>query len=241
MALVTGAGRNIGRAIALELAANGASVAVNVRANKEQADAVVKDIESAGGKALAIVADVGDRKAIEKMVAVTASHFGRIDFLINNAALRRENSLDQMTDEEWREVMAVTLDAPFYCVKSCLPHLKKSGAGAIVNIGGMSGHTGSKNRIHVVTAKAGLVGMTKALAHDLADDRVTVNLVVPGMVGTARPANFAEPHHHSLHHTLFGERGKSEDIAAIVCFLCGPRARYINGQTIHLNGGAYLG
>jgi 3-oxoacyl-[acyl-carrier protein] reductase len=126
-------------------------------------------------------------------------------------------------------------------VKACLPQLRKSGAGAIVNIGGMSAHTGAKNRAHVVAAKAGLQGFTRALANDLADDRVTANIVVPGLVGTPRPKDQPEPQHHFTHATLTGERGTPDDIAASVRFLCGPGARYITGQTIHANGGAYFG
>jgi 3-oxoacyl-[acyl-carrier protein] reductase len=237
VAIVTGAGRNIGRAMALDLAAGGAAVVVNTRSNMTQAEGVVKEIEAAGGQALAFAGDVADAAAVGKMVDAAVAKFGRIDYLINNAALRGEQPIATMTYTQWRQVLDIILDGAFHCVKACLPHLKNSGAGAIVNIGGLSGHTGAKDRLHVVTAKSGLVGMTRALAHELADDRVTVNLVVPGLVGTPRAR---EPHHHGLHHTLFGEMGKVEDIAATVRFLCGPGARYINGQTIHLSGGAYF-
>jgi len=239
VAIVTGAGRNIGRATALALAADGAAVVVNARANQAEADAVVKEIAANGGQAMSAMADIADGAAVERMVAAVVARFGRIDFLINNAALRREKPLDEMTVAEWREVMSVTLDGPFLCVKACLPHLKASGAGAIVNIGGMSGHTGARDRLHVVTAKSGLVGFTRALAQDLAAHRITVNLVVPGLIGTPRAG--PEPQHHSTHHTLTGERGSPQDIAETVRFLCGPGARYVTGQTIHLNGGAYLG
>ena len=239
VAIVTGAGRNIGRAIALALAADGAAVVVNARANQAEADAVVKEIAANGGQAMSAMADIADGAAVERMVAAVVARFGRIDFLINNAALRREKPLDEMTVAEWREVMSVTLDGPFLCVKACLPHLKASGAGAIVNIGGMSGHTGARDRLHVVTAKSGLVGFTRALAQDLAAHRITVNLVVPGLIGTPRAG--PEPQHHSTHHTLTSERGSPQDIAETVRFLCGPGARYVTGQTIHLNGGAYLG
>jgi 3-oxoacyl-[acyl-carrier protein] reductase len=237
VAIVTGAGRNIGRAMALDLAAGGAAVVVNTRSNMAQAEGVVKEIEAAGGQALAFAGDVADAAAVGKMVEAAVAKFGRIDYLINNAALRGEQPIETMTYAQWRQVLDIILDGAFHCVKACLPHLKKSGAGAIVNIGGLSGHTGAKDRLHVVTAKSGLVGMTRALAHELADDRVTVNLVVPGLVGTPRAR---EPHHHGLHHTLFGDMGKVEDIAATVRFLCGPGARYINGQTIHVSGGAYF-
>jgi 3-oxoacyl-[acyl-carrier protein] reductase len=113
--------------------------------------------------------------------------------------------------------------------------------GTIVSIGGLSAHTGAKNRAHVVTAKAGIIGFTRVLAHDLAEDGITVNCVVPGLIGTPRPKDKPEPAHHLTHQTITGERGRPEDIAAVVRFLCGPGARYVNGQAIHANGGAYLG
>jgi 3-oxoacyl-[acyl-carrier protein] reductase len=240
-AIVTGSGRNIGRAIALALAAGGAAVVVNARSNQKEADAVVREVEAAGGRAVAVLGDVADAGVAQNLADAAVKNFGRIDFLINNAAIRREKPLDQITFEEWREVHGVVLDAAFHCVKACLPQLKKSGVGAIVNIGGMSAFTGSKHRVHVVTAKSGLVGFTKALAHDLGADKITVNCLSPGLIATARPAGAPEPQHHQLHGTLTGERGSPEEIASVVRFLCGPGARYITGQTIHANGGAYLG
>jgi len=240
-AIVTGAGRNIGRAIALALAAGGAAVVVNARSNQAETDAVAGEIEAQGGRALSFLADVADPAAVETMAAAAVARFGRIDILVNNAALRRERPLEQMTLADWREITGVILDGAFNCVQACLPQLKRSGAGAIVNIGGLSGHTGAKHRAHVVTAKAGLVGLTRALAHDLAADNVTVNCVVPGLIATPRPAGQPEPQHHAIHRTLAGTRGAPDDVAAAVRFLCGPAARYVTGQTIHVNGGAYLG
>src|SRR5262249_17170268 len=239
VALVTGAGRNIGRAIALALAGDGAAVVVNARANAGEADAVVAAIEAQGGKAMRALADIADAAAVETMVAAAVARFGRIDYLVNNAALRREKPLDEVTFADWRAVMGVRPDRPRLGMRACLPHLKRSGVGAIVNIGGLSAHTGGPDRVHVVSAKMGLVGFTRALAHDLAAHKVTVNLVAPGLIGTSRPG--PEPAHHAIHHTLSGERGTPEDVAATVRFLCGPGARYITGQTIHLSGGAYLG
>ena len=241
VAIVTGAGRNIGRAIALGLAADGVSIVVNARSNRAEADAVAREIEAAGGKALVHIGDVADAGHVQAMAGMAVGHFGRLDILVNNAALRREKPFAEMSYAEWREVMNVTLDGAFHCVKACLPHLKKSGAGTIVNIGGLSAHTGAKDRAHVVTAKAGIIGFTRALAHDLAADGITVNCVVPGLIGTPRPKERPEPAHHLTHQTITGERGRPEDIAAAVRFLCGPGARYINGQAIHSNGGAYLG
>ncbi len=221
VAIVTGAGRNIGRAISLALADG--------------------EIEASGGKALVHIGDVADAASVQAMADAAARHFGRIDILVNNAALRREMPFAEMSYVEWREILNVTLDGAFHCVKAFLPALRKSGAGTIVNIGGLSAHTGAKDRAHVVTAKAGIVGFTRALAHDLASDGITVNCVVPGLIGTPRPKDRPEPAHHLTHQTITGERGRPEDVAATVRFLCGPGGRYINGQAVHTNGGAYLG
>jgi 3-oxoacyl-[acyl-carrier protein] reductase len=241
VAIVTGAGRNIGRAIALTLAEGGAAVVVNVRSNRAEADAVVREIEAAGGKAIVHVGSVADAGAVQAMANAAVQKFGHIDILVNNAALRGEQAFTEMDYAAWREILDVTLDGAFHCVKACLPALRQSGAGTIVNIGGLSAHTGAANRAHVVTAKAGIVGFTRALAHDLAADRITVNCVVPGLIGTPRPKDKPEPAHHATHHTISGKKGSPEDVAAMVRFLCGPAARYITGQAIHANGGAYLG
>src|ERR1700759_3912758 len=155
----------------------------------------------------------------------------------------RKKPIDQMSFAEWREVMTVILDAAFHGVHACLPELKKSGSGAIVNIGGMSAHTGSQHRAHVIAAKAGLVGLTRALAHDLASDGITVNCVVPGLIATQRggAAGNTEPAHHAERKTLLGRRGMPEEVANLVAFLCSDKARYLTGQVIHANGGAFLG
>src|SRR6266851_4926482 len=239
VAVVTGAGRNIGRAIALALAQAGAAVVINVRSNEAEADSVVRVSETAGGKAAAVLGDVGDEKTSVALADAALKYFGRIDFLINNAALRREKPIDQMSYAEWREVMNVILDGTFRCVHACLPAMKKNG-GSIINIGGMSAHIGSKNRAHVITAKSALVGFSRALAHDLAADKITANCVVPGAIDTTRPASSQNPAHHPTHGTITGERGKPQDVAAMVRYLCGPGGRYVTGQTIHVNGGAYL-
>ena len=241
VAIVTGAGRNIGRAIALALADAGASILVNVRGNRAEAEAVVSEIAAKGGRALLHVGDVADRSAVQMMAETAQTHFGRIDILVNNAALRREKPFAEMDYAEWRAILDVTLDGAFHCVKACLPALQNSGAASIVNIGGLSAHTGAADRAHVVTAKAGIVGFTRALAHDLAPDGITVNCVVPGLIGTPRPKDKPEPAHHLTHGTISGERGKPDDVAAMVRFLCSPAARYVTGQAIHANGGAYLG
>jgi 3-oxoacyl-[acyl-carrier protein] reductase len=241
VAVVTGAGRNIGRAIALALAGAGAAVVVNVRSNKAEADAVVHAIEAAGGKAATHIGDVADPKSAETLAHTALDRFGRIDILVNNAAMRAEQPFAEMSYETWRSVMNVILDGSFHCAKACLPALKKSGSGAIINLGGMSAHIGSKHRAHVMTAKAALVGFSRALAHDLAEDGITANCVVPGAIDTVRPATSQNPAHHLTHGTITGKRGKPEDIAAMVRLLVGPGGRNVTGQTIHVNGGAFLG
>src|SRR4029079_5240273 len=175
VAIVTGAGRNIGRAIALALADGGAAVLVNARSNRAEAEAVAREIETNGGKALVHIGDVADVTAVQAMADAVANRFGRLDILVNNAALRREKRFSEMSYAEWREILDVTLDGAFHCTKACLPALRDSGAGTIVNSGGLSAHTGAANRAHVVAAKAGIVGFTRALAHDLAADGITVN------------------------------------------------------------------
>ena len=240
VAIVTGAGRNIGRAIVLGLAHAGASVVLNVRSNKGEANSVVREIEAAGGKAIGVLGDVADEKTADALADAALKSFGRIDILVNNAALRRETPITEMDYTEWREVMSVILDGAFRCVHACLPAMRKNG-GTIINIGGMSAHVGSKDRAHVMTAKTGLVGFTRALAHDLAAEKITANCVVPGAIDTARPASSQSPAHHLTHGTITGQRGKPDDVAAMVRFLCGPGGRYVTGQTIHVSGGGYLG
>ena len=241
VAVVTGAGRNIGRAIALALADAGAAVVVNVRANRAEADSVVAAVEAAGGRAATHIGDVAEAETAVGLAEMARTRFGRIDVLVNNAALRGEKAIDQMSYAEWRAVLGVTLDGAFHCTQACLPALKQSGGGAIINIGGMSAHIGAKHRAHVMTAKAGLIGFTRALAHDLADDGITANCVVPGAIDTTRPSSASRPAHHLTHGTITGARGRSEDVAAMVRLLAGPGGRFVTGQAIHVNGGGFLG
>lgn len=243
VAVVTGSARNIGKSIALRLAQEGAAVVVNGRSKPEQVDAVVREITEAGGRAVGCMADITREVDASRLIDCAVESFGGLDILVNNAALRQEADLATTTLEEWQRVLSVILDGSFLCTKAALPHLKKSKAGAIVQIGGMTGSTGAKSRVHVVTAKAGLVGMTKALAWDLAEHDVTVNLVSPGMIDTVRDLSTApaKPKHHAVHSPLLGRRGTAEDVAGVVQWLCGPDGRFITGQTIHANGGAHLG
>jgi NAD(P)-dependent dehydrogenase (short-subunit alcohol dehydrogenase family) len=239
VAVITGAGRSIGRAIALELAAGGAAVVVNVRSNRTEAEAVVKEIEAAGGQALAAIADVTDAPAVEAMAKAALARFGRIDYLVNNAALRQEKTIEHMTFEDWRYIIGVILDGAFHCVKACLEPIKASDAGSIINVGGLTGAMGAPDRVHVVTAKAGLAGFTRGLAMELAPHRITVNTLVPAML--ARPGKPDEIPPHPVYRPLLGRAGWPSDFAPLARFLLGPGARYLTGQTINVNGGTYLG
>jgi 3-oxoacyl-[acyl-carrier protein] reductase len=241
VALVTGAGRNIGRAIALALADAGAAVVVNARRSQGEVDAVAAEIERGGGRALAALADVTDAAAVGRMVDAALARFGRLDVLVNNAAVRDVTSLDEIDLARWREITGVILDGAFVCVKACVPSLRANRDGAIVNIGGLSAHTGAAGRPHVVAAKAGLVGLTRALAHDLAADGITVNCVVPGLIDTVRGAASGAHSAHPGRDNALGRRGTPEDVARAVRFLAGPSARYITGQTLHVSGGAFPG
>jgi len=238
-AIVTGSARNIGRAIARALAGAGAAVVINARSSEVEAEAVAKEIRDAGGKATARIADVGTPEGAAALVGAALDHFGRLDILVNNAAVRREMDFARLDYEEWRAILATILDGAYLCAHAALPHLIAAGGGSIVNIGGLSSYTGAARRAHVIAAKAGLVGLTRALAHDLAPHAITVNCVAPGLIDTARRG--PEPAHHASHATLVGRRGTPEEIAAVVRFLCGPDARYITGQTLHANGGVYMG
>jgi 3-oxoacyl-[acyl-carrier protein] reductase len=241
VAIVTGAARNIGRATARALAAGGAAVMVNAHRSRSEAEDTVALIRTDGGRAALHLADITDRKAVDAMVAATVAAFGRLDLLVNNAAVRTEAAIDTMPQEEWRQILAVVLDGAFHCTQACLPQMKSAGGGAIVNIGGMTAHSGAAGRAHVVAAKAGLSGLTRALALELAPHGITVNTVVPGTIETQRGLPGA-PERPAPRQGLppLGRRGAPDEVAAAVRFLCGPGARYITGQSLHVNGGGYL-
>jgi 3-oxoacyl-[acyl-carrier protein] reductase len=241
VALVTGGARNIGRAISRALAAGGAAVMVNVNTSRADAEQTVAMIESDGGRAALHVADVTDPKAVAAMADATVKKFGRIDILVNNAAVRAETPFAEMPFEEWRRVIATVLDGAFLCTQACLGHIARAGGGTVINIGGMTAHKGAEGRAHVIAAKAGLAGMTRALALDLAPHGITVNCVVPGLIETVRglPGAPERPEHRRGLPPV-GRRGAPEEIATVVRMLCGPESRYITGQAIHVNGGAYM-
>lgn len=240
VAIVTGGGRNIGRAIALDLAAGGAAVVVNTRSNQTEAENVARVIEQAGGRATFSLGDVSDPATAGRLVATALEKFGRLDIVVNNAAVRKEQPFETMTYEQWREITSLIMDGPFHMARAALPALREAGGGTIIHLGGVSSNTGARDRAHVIAAKNGVMGLTKALAHDLAADNITVNCVAPGMIDTSR-THGPVPSHHQAHQTLSGRKGTSEEVAAMVRYLCGPQARFITGQTIQVNGGAYMG
>ncbi len=238
VAIVTGASKNIGRAIAVALGEGGASVLVHGNRDRAGAEATAELVRQAGGRANVGLGDLSEPAAAARLVEAALNGFGKLDIVVANAAIRPEASIDDLTYEDWRKVMAVCLDSAFLLAKAALTPLRRSDQAAIVSIGGLTGHTGASNRAHVITAKAGIAGLTKALAHDLAKDGITVNCVAPGLIETRREG--ADPHHHATRTTPLGRRGAPEEVAAAVRMLCGPGARYITGQTLHVNGGALM-
>jgi 3-oxoacyl-[acyl-carrier protein] reductase len=241
VALVTGGAQNIGRAICLELAAAGARILVNTKRSVETAQQTVDLIKQASGTAMVAQADITDPAAVDRMVAAGVAAYGGIDILVNNAAIRKEAPLTEVSFEDWKEVLGIMLDGAFLCTKACVPHMRARGGGSIVTIGGMTGHSGAKERVHVVTGKAGLAGFTKAVALDVAEFGITANCVVPGLIGTARGSHSpTNPNHHAGRPMPLGRRGTAQEVASLVRYLVGPQARYVTGQSWHLNGGSFM-
>jgi 3-oxoacyl-[acyl-carrier protein] reductase len=242
VALVTGGVRRIGRATALALAAEGAAIVINARSSLDEAkDAAAEVIAKTGVKSKAILADVTDEGQVQSMVAEIVKDFGRLDILINNAGIRKDSGVVEMTLADWRSVMAVVLDGAFLCSRAAIPHMIAAGGGTIINIGGMTAHTGASGRAHVSTAKAGLVGLTKALAVEFADKGITVNCVAPGKIGGKRSATSGKGGQiPGGGHPLVGREGTFEEVAQMIRTLCVPTGKFVTGQTIHVSGGLYL-
>lgn len=239
VALVTGGAKNIGRSIALALAAAGASVAVNTLRSREAAEAVIEEIRGTGGAGEFYLADIADAGAVRVMGKAVIERFGRIDILVLNASQRREVLFKDMTFEEWRNTMSITLDGSFHCIKACLPSMLANRRGNIVTLAGDAVLVGGNRKAHNTTAKNGLVGLTRALAKELAGDGIRVNCVSPGSITTTRPAHRSA--RGDVPSTIpLGRRGAPEEIAAVVRFLCGPGGGYITGQTIHVSGGQMM-
>ena len=238
VALVTGASRNIGRAIALSLAAGGAAVAVNTRASKEDAAKVVQEICAAGGQAEVFIADIADAGAVKAMAADILERFGRIDILVLNASVRSEKPFLELSYEEWRKPLGITLDGAFFCAQACLPSMLENGGGAIVTLGGMQSLSGAKHRVNGSVAKHGLVGMTRALAREFGDRGIRANCIAPGTMNTTRaPGRAPRPAPTNI---PLGHYGEADEIASVARFLAGPGASFLTGQTIQVNGGQMM-
>lgn len=239
VALVTGAGRNIGAATAQVLAQAGAAVAVNTRKSRADAEAVVQEIRAGGGQAELFMADVADEAQVKAMVDGVLKRFGRVDILVLNASVRKETPFLETSFEEWRSILAITLDGSFHLCKACIPSMLQNGGGSIITLGGMHALAGSGRRVHGSAAKHGLVGMTRALAREFAPRNIRVNCVIPGQMDTIRAAGRTDRGDPGKAIPL-GRLGDAREIADTVRFLAGPGASYITGQSLQVNGGVMM-
>jgi len=237
VALITGGVRRIGRATALALAAEGADIVLHARASRAEAEGVAKEVAVLGRRALVVLADVTDEAAVEAMMAQIDATFGRIDILVNNAALRGEDEFLEMSFARWREITGTILDGAFLCSRAALSRMVPRRYGRIINMGGLSAHLGAPGRAHVIAAKAGLVGLTRALAVEFAGHGITVNCVVPGKIGGKRSAGSGTG---IAGQPMVGREGVPEDVSEVVRMLCRPASSYMTGQTLHVNGGLFL-
>ena len=238
VALVTGSGRNIGRATVLKLAAEGANVVVNSRSNRGEAEAVANEARALGVKALSLVADVAKKDEVDRMVSKALSELGRIDILINNAAIRPHKPFAELTVQDWEEVRGVVLDGAFYCTRAVIDSMVKNGYGRILFFTGEGAFMGGAKRGHVSAAKMGLVGLARSLAAEFAPHNIRVNVVCPGSIDTSR----ANPQWYGgrapdAKGIPLGRQGSVDEIAATCLFLVSDDGGFITGQTIHANGG----
>ncbi len=238
VALVTGSGRNIGRTTVLKLAAEGAHVVVNSRTNQAEADAVAREAQARGVKALAIVADVGKKDQVEAMAAKVLSEFGRVDILINNAAIRPHKPFTELTAQDWEAVRSVVLDGAVYLTRAVIDSMVKNRYGRIVFFTGEGAFMGGSGRAHVSAAKMGLVGLARGLASEFAAHNIRVNVVSPGSIDTARAnPEWYQGRTPTAAGIPLGRQGSVDEIAATCLFLVTDDGGFITGQTIHANGG----
>jgi 3-oxoacyl-[acyl-carrier protein] reductase len=239
VALVTGSGRNIGRATVLKLAGEGAHVVVNARANRQEAESVAREARDLGAKALAVLADAGKREEVEALAAKALDEFGRVDILINNAAIRPHKPFTELTVEDWEAVRSVVLDGALYLTRAIIPSMVANNYGRILFFTGDGAFTGGKGRAHVSAAKMGLVGMARALASEFAANNIRVNVVSPGSIDTRRDhPEWYQGRPPSAAGIPLGRQGHVDEIAATCLFLVSDDGGFITGQTIHVNGGA---
>ena len=240
VALVTGSGRNIGKATAMELARRGAAVVINSRRNATEADTVRDEIIKLGGKSISVLANVGQESEVSDMFAQIEASLGSVNILVNNAGLRSSDKVSEMTTEEWRRVISVNLDGPFFCSRASIPGMEKEGWGRIINVSGLNAFSGRDGWGHVCASKMGALGLTRALSLELAESGILVNHIVPGAFDTSRSATTGSAMTAATSCTIpVGRLGFPQEIANTVAFLASDDATYITGQTIHVNGGAY--
>ncbi|BFT73109.1 MULTISPECIES: 3-oxoacyl-[acyl-carrier-protein] reductase [Paenibacillus] len=241
VALVTGASRGIGRAIALHLAEHGADVAVNYAGSEAAAEEVVAAIEAMGRKAIKLRADVSSYQESEELVKQTIEKFGKIDILVNNAGITRDNLIMRMKEEEFDQVIATNLKGVFNCVKAVTRPMMKQRFGRIINISSVVGVLGNPGQANYVAAKAGVIGLTKATAKELSTRGITVNAVAPGFIETDMTDKLsAEMREQMLKQIPLERLGQPEEIAKVVRFLASDDASYMTGQTLHVDGGMYM-
>jgi 3-oxoacyl-[acyl-carrier protein] reductase len=238
VALVTGAGRGIGRAIALELARSGAKVVVNYAGRADKAEETVQLIQEAGGEGIAVQADVSNPEDVDRLVQTTISTYGKIDILVNNAGITRDTLLLRMKESDWDAVMDTNLKGVFLCTKAVSKSMMKQRSGAIINISSVVGITGNAGQANYAAAKAGILGFTKSIAKELASRGIRVNAVAPGYISTDMTETLPEEvKKQILEQIPLGRIGGPEEIAKTVAFLASPAASYITGQTLSVDGG----
>ena len=239
VALVTGSGRNIGRATALKLAAEGADVVVNARSNREEVESVAEEARALGVRALPVLADVGDKEQVDSMVSMAMSEFGKVDILINNAAIRPHKPFLEVTLEDWEMVRGVVLDGAFYCTSAVLPSMVENQYGRILFFTGDGAFQGTPQRAHVSAAKMGLIGLARSLASEFAPHNIRVNVVSPGSIDTSRehPEWYPQSRPPDASRIPLGRQGMVDEIAATCMFLVSDDSGFITGQAIHANGG----
>src|SRR5699024_1142625 len=240
-ALVTGSSRGIGREIALQLARKGVNIAVNYEGSEEKAAEVVKEIENLGVSAIKIQANIADETEVKKMVKEVISTFGNLDILVNNAGITRDNLLMRMKPEEFDEDIETNLKDAFLCTKAVTRQMKKQKSGRIINMASIVGVSGNAGQANYVAAKAGLIGLTKSTAKELATRNILVNAVAPGFISTDMTDMLTDEQKSAILASIPLEKlGESADVAKVVCFLASEDAKYITGQTIHVDGGMVM-
>ncbi|MDG5470256.1 3-oxoacyl-[acyl-carrier-protein] reductase [Jeotgalibacillus sp. ET6] len=240
-ALVTGASRGIGKEIALELARNGADVAINFSGSKDRAEQVAAEISELGRKAFVIQANVGEADQVQNMIKETLSHFGSIDILVNNAGVTRDNLLMRMKDDEWDEVININLKGVFLTTKAVTRSMMKQRSGRIINISSIVGVMGNPGQSNYVASKAGVIGLTKSTAKELSSRGITVNAVAPGFIETDMTDKLTEDIQVEMKKQIpLARFGSPSDIAKVVLFLSSDDASYITGQTLHVDGGMVM-